>query len=119
MKPFEIIEAANGDGVRVYLSGTGTIKAAGEQEAIARWRDILRENKAGIIDLLLKMVQVEDKPIPPPTTKPKKRQVSCRAFKVTRIHAVTRAELCLNRQGPHCGGCELHQKPTYAKGEDQ
>lgn len=61
-------------------------------------------------------IKVEDKtdlprkaPEPEATTKPKKRQVTCRAFKITRIHAVTRAELCLDRQGPHCGKCELRQ----------
>jgi hypothetical protein len=52
MTPIEIIQAANGDGVLVYLSDTGTIKATGEQEAIDRWRDILRENKAEIVQHL-------------------------------------------------------------------
>ncbi len=52
MTPDEIIQAAKSDGVLVCLSDTGTIKATGEQGAIDRWRDILREYKAGIIDLL-------------------------------------------------------------------
>ena len=51
-----------------------------------------------------------NEPPTPPSTRPKKRQVSCRAFKITKIHAVTRAELCLDCQGPHCSQCELRQK---------
>ena len=61
-------------------------------------------------------IKAEDKtglprqgPEPEATNKPKKRQVSCWAFKFTRIHAVTRAELCLDRQGSHCENCELRQ----------
>ena len=46
---------------------------------------------------------------PPPTIRPKKAQVSCRAFSVTGIHAITRAELCRESQGEHCGKCELRQ----------
>lgn len=52
-------------------------------------------------------------PEPEATTKPKKQQVSCRAFKVTRIHAVTKAKHCLDRQGPHCGDCELRENGNY------
>lgn len=49
MTPVEIVQAAMGDGVRVTLSPTGTIKAIGEQSAVNRWCSILRENKAEII----------------------------------------------------------------------
>lgn len=66
MTPFEIIETAKSEGVLIYLSDTGNIKASGEQGAVERWRDILRENKAGIIGLLTGQVMAVSADLAPP-----------------------------------------------------
>jgi len=52
MTPVEIYRAACAEGVVVTLSAAGTIKAAGEQSAVNRWRPALAEHKIEIIKLL-------------------------------------------------------------------
>jgi hypothetical protein len=52
MRPAEIIEGANADGVRLSLSPSGGISAKGGQPAIDRWLPMLRQNKAAIVSLL-------------------------------------------------------------------
>ncbi|ADW16663.1 hypothetical protein Despr_0483 [Desulfobulbus propionicus DSM 2032] len=47
-----IIEAAVTDGLVVNLSPTGSLKAIGEQEAVNRWRPLLKQHKTEIINLL-------------------------------------------------------------------
>ncbi len=53
MTPAAIIKEATADGVNLTLSGTGTIKASGDQAAINRWVPILREHKPGILAVLI------------------------------------------------------------------
>jgi hypothetical protein len=36
-----------------------------------------------------------------------KRQVSCRAFAITKVLMATKPGHCLDRQGDHCGDCVL------------
>lgn len=48
-----IIEQALADGVTLSLTTTGTIRAAGNREAIGRWQSILTEHKPGIVAVLL------------------------------------------------------------------
>jgi hypothetical protein len=43
-----------------------------------------------------------------------KRQISCRAFLITRILMATKSEHCLDRQGDHCSDCVLRIKATMA-----
>lgn len=52
MNPATIILRAEQDGVNLALSTTGTIKATGDQDAISRWLEIIREHKNGIISTL-------------------------------------------------------------------
>lgn len=52
MTPAEIIKGAGSEGVILTLSDAGTIKAEGSEEARNRWRDLIREHKAGIVELL-------------------------------------------------------------------
>ena len=47
-----IIREAEADGVRLVLSPTGSIKAAGNCAAVNRWLDVLREHKAEIVEVL-------------------------------------------------------------------
>ena len=44
--------------------------------------------------------------------KPPKRQISCRASKITKILMSTRPDLCLTSQGDYCGDCELRAHPN-------
>lgn len=55
MTPAAIIRSAAEDGVTVALSPAGTIKAAGDKDALSRWSSAIRENKGGIISLLREM----------------------------------------------------------------
>jgi hypothetical protein len=48
----QIIADAEGDGVHLYLTATGTINATGEKSRIAHWAPSIRENKAGFVALL-------------------------------------------------------------------
>lgn len=58
---------------------------------------------------------VDDGVIPLPATAPAgKRQISCRAFEVTRILMATKPGHCLDRQGDHCGNCVLRQAGAVA-----
>ncbi len=52
MTPAAIIKQAMADGVRIALSGTGTIKASGDQSAVNRWLPSIREHKPGIVAAL-------------------------------------------------------------------
>ena len=52
MNPATIITQAMADGVTLTLSATGSIKAAGDSAAVNRWLPVIREHKAGIIDVL-------------------------------------------------------------------
>jgi hypothetical protein len=47
-----IIREAQADGVMLVLTPRGTIKTTGKPEAVNRWREALREHKAGIIEAL-------------------------------------------------------------------
>lgn len=53
MNALAIIEAATAEGLVVNLSPTGSLKATGEQEAVNRWRPLLKQHKAEIINLLI------------------------------------------------------------------
>ena len=52
MRPEEIIKGAASDGVNLSLSATGSIKFAGNDAAVGRWIDLIREHKAGSVELL-------------------------------------------------------------------
>lgn len=52
MNALSIIEAATAEGLTVNLSPTGSLKAIGEQETVNRWRPLLKQHKAEIINLL-------------------------------------------------------------------
>ena len=45
MTPATIIQKAQADGVTLVLSPSGTIKLAGDREAVNRWLPIIREHK--------------------------------------------------------------------------
>jgi hypothetical protein len=49
MTPAAIIHNAAAEGVTLALSPAGTIKAAGNTEAVSRWLPAIRENKPGIL----------------------------------------------------------------------
>ncbi|MCK9296119.1 MAG: hypothetical protein M0P70_13655 [Desulfobulbaceae bacterium] len=66
MTPAEIIQAALGDGVKVTLSSTGTIKATGEQPGVNRWCPFLRENKGELIRYLASGVNHQTLAVPKP-----------------------------------------------------
>ncbi len=51
MTPAEIIDHAAADGVAVTLTSTGTIKARGNQHAVARWLPIIRTHKSELLEL--------------------------------------------------------------------
>ena len=52
MNPAQIIIQAELDGVCLALSGSGGVKASGDQANVDRWIPALREHKAGIVALL-------------------------------------------------------------------
>lgn len=52
MSPATIIRQAAADGVRITLAPGGTIKVAGDKAAVARWVEMVRDNKPGIVALL-------------------------------------------------------------------
>ena len=52
MTPATIIREAQSDGVKLALSLTGTIKASGDGAAVSRWLPAIREQKAGIVEML-------------------------------------------------------------------
>jgi hypothetical protein len=54
MNALAIIEAATADGLAVDLSPTGSLKAIGAQETVNRWRPLLKQHKAEIVNLLSK-----------------------------------------------------------------
>ena len=47
-----IIEAATADGLVVDLAQSGSLKAIGAQETVNRWRPLLKQHKAEIINFL-------------------------------------------------------------------
>lgn len=52
MNPATIIHKAQADGVKLALSPSGNIEAIGDKVALNRWRDVIRDHKVGIIDVL-------------------------------------------------------------------
>ena len=52
MSAAAVLREAAAAGVTLSLSGTGTIKAAGERDVVDRWLVAIRTNKAGIVALL-------------------------------------------------------------------
>jgi hypothetical protein len=52
MTPAAIIQKARADGVTLVLSPSGTIKVAGDREAVNRWLPIIREHKNEIVNEL-------------------------------------------------------------------
>lgn len=52
MNAAAIIRQARAEGVTLALSPAGTIKAAGNREAVTRWLPIFREYKPGIVEAL-------------------------------------------------------------------
>lgn len=64
MSAATIIEQAKQDGVILVLSESGSVKVTGDQSAIARWLETIRENKPGIIATL----RGADLPEPEPVT---------------------------------------------------
>ncbi len=62
MTPAAIIKEAQADGVKLALSPAGTIKAIGEQAAVNRWLQTIRQHKPEIVAALEEAVN--DLPIP-------------------------------------------------------
>ena len=131
-----IFDEITAEGVELSLTTSGTISAKGDKEAVGKFAPTIKQYRAEIIDILTRRGEVapstpETQPVanterrfapsevedhdPTPATRPKKKQTSCRAFKVTGIHAVTSAKHCLDRQGPHCGKCQLRQTDLNTK----
>ena len=52
MSAATIIKQAAAAGVKLALSRTGTIKATGDKEVIARWATMIRNHKPGIVVIL-------------------------------------------------------------------
>jgi hypothetical protein len=52
LNPATILKQAAADGVTLSLAAAGTIKAAGDKAAVARWAAAIREHKPGIVALL-------------------------------------------------------------------
>lgn len=52
MTPELIIERLAADGVRLFLADSGSLKAAGQQEAVLRWLPIIKEHKPGLVAAL-------------------------------------------------------------------
>lgn len=64
MTPQAIIKNAAAEGVRLTLSASGNIKAAGDGAALSRWAAVIREHKAAIVGLLA----AANDPVTLPTT---------------------------------------------------
>lgn len=62
MTPAAIIKEAQADGVKLALSPAGTIKAIGEQAAVNRWLQTIRQHKPEIVAALEEAAN--DLPIP-------------------------------------------------------
>ena len=52
MTPATIIKQAQADGVKLALSPSGSIKAVGNEQAVARWLPAIREHKPAIVTAL-------------------------------------------------------------------
>jgi len=52
MTPELIIERLAADGIRLFLADSGSLKAAGQQEAVSRWLPIIKEHKPGLLAAL-------------------------------------------------------------------
>ena len=52
MTPATIIQSAAADGISLFLSASGVIKAGGDPPKIERWLPVIREHKAAIIAAL-------------------------------------------------------------------
>lgn len=52
MTPAAILRESRSEGLRLSLSADGAIKAAGHCATVSRWLPLIRQHKAGIIDLL-------------------------------------------------------------------
>ena len=52
MTPVAIIQGAAGDGVTLVLTPSSAIKASGDQAAVNRWLEAIREHKAAIVAAL-------------------------------------------------------------------
>ena len=64
MSPAVIIQQAAADGVSLALSSLGTIKAAGDQAAVARWFSVIRDDKPGIVAALRQAANDDTPPDP-------------------------------------------------------
>jgi hypothetical protein len=54
----QIVELSEQDGVQLFVSPSGGIKAKGNQYAINLWRSIIQQNKPAIVKLLKKSADV-------------------------------------------------------------
>lgn len=63
MTPAAIIEQVAADGVRLALSAGGKIKASGDQGAVSRWLQIIREHKPGIVAALQSVEELAIEPV--------------------------------------------------------
>jgi hypothetical protein len=54
----QIVELSEQDGVQLFVSPSGGIKAKGNQYAINLWRSIIQQNKPAIVKLLKKSIGV-------------------------------------------------------------
>jgi hypothetical protein len=61
MTPAELIERAELDGVALFLSAAGTVKAQGDSSSLARWAPVLREHKLAITAALIRAKAETDK----------------------------------------------------------
>jgi hypothetical protein len=60
MKPAEIIERAREDGLELSISEDGKLDVVGDEEIVAAWIGIIKENKAAILDELKQPVTLHE-----------------------------------------------------------
>jgi hypothetical protein len=75
MTPATIIQKARTDGVMLALSPTGTIKAAGNAEAVNRWLPVIREHKAELLNELRAANEGAYETLPEPAAEARRQRV--------------------------------------------
>jgi len=75
MTPAAIIQQAQADGVTLALSPVGTIKAAGNGEAVNRWLPVIREHKAELLAELRAANDTAYEPLTDPAAEARRQRV--------------------------------------------
>ena len=75
MTPAAIIQQAQADGVTLALSPVGTIKAAGNGEAVNRWLPVIREHKAELLAELRAANDTAYEPLTDPAVEARRQRV--------------------------------------------